>query len=126
MKILLVDDDPELLKCLSESLDCHGYTTSQFADSAKALEAYKSENFDVVISDYRMPGMDGLELLKKIRSYDPEASLIMITGTVDLYSAIEAVNSGARGFHLKPLKMGELLASLDMIENQINCSRRHQ
>jgi DNA-binding NtrC family response regulator len=124
LKILLVDDNPEILKCLSESLNEHGFATRQFADSAEAFEAYKSEHFDVVITDYSMPGMNGLELLKTIRDYDPGAYLIVITGDADLYSTIKAVNIGARGFHLKPLRMEELLDSLAMIENEINRLRR--
>ena len=124
MKILLVDDNPEILKLLSESLNNHGFDTSQFADPSDAFEAYKSEHFDVVITDYTMPKMNGLELLTAIRNYDPGAYLIVITGDTDLYSTIEAVNSGARGFHLKPLRMEQLLDSLAMIEKEINRFRR--
>ena len=124
MKILLVDDNPEILNCLSESLNSHGFSTRQFADPAAAFEAYKSDHFDVVITDYSMPGMNGLELLKTIRDYDPGAYLIIITGDTDIYSTIKAVNIGARGFHLKPLRMEQLLDSLAMIKKEINSLRR--
>lgn len=102
-RILVVDDEPGIRSFLAECLELDGHTVLQAADGQKALAVLAKESVQVVLSDHRMPGMDGSELLRRIRAEQPEIEVIMVTahGTVD--TAVEAMKLGAFDYLQKPL-----------------------
>lgn len=106
MKILMIDDDRDGLSYFGEWLNAHGHTTSQLSDPCEAVDLYRSERFDVVITDFKMPGMNGIDVLKAVKAHNPEACVIILTGYADLHNTIPALNHGAFAFFTKPLDTG--------------------
>jgi len=100
--ILIVDDEKNYLLVLSAVLEEEGYEVLTTASSLEALEILKASDVDLVLTDMKMPGMDGIELLEQIKNRDPELPVIMMTahGTVD--KAVEAMQKGAYSYILKP------------------------
>lgn len=124
MKLLLIDDDRETLEYLGEILHTIGFTTKQFSDPQRAVEAYRKEHFDVVITDIKMPIMSGIKVLEEVKAYNPKACVILVTGFAELDVAIKAVNHGAFAFFKKPLKSELLLQTLMIVEEKLR--REHQ
>lgn len=124
MKLLLIDDDKETLEYLAEILNTIGFITRQFSDPKRAVETYKEEHFDVVVTDIKMPIMSGIKVLEEIRAYNPKACVILVTGFAELDVAIKAVNNGAFAFFKKPLKSEQLLKTLMQVEEKLR--REHQ
>ena len=100
--ILVVDDEKNYLLVLSAVLEEEGYEVLTTVSGLEALEIQKSSDLDLVLTDMKMPGMDGIELLEQIKANDPELPVIMMTahGTVD--KAVEAMQKGAYSYILKP------------------------
>ncbi len=111
-KILIVDDEESVRSMIVVLLQKEGYQVSSASDGPDALGFLGEQPFDLVLSDIRMPGMDGLELLDRIRSLYPEVTVIMMSafGTVDL--AVEALKRGAYDYISKPFKPDEILLAL--------------
>jgi two-component system NtrC family response regulator len=100
--ILVVDDEKNYLLVLSAVLEEEGYEVLTTVSGLEALEIQKSSDLDLVLTDMKMPGMDGIELLEQIKTHDPELPVIMMTahGTID--KAVEAMQKGAYSYILKP------------------------
>jgi DNA-binding NtrC family response regulator len=118
MNILLIDDDAGCLKSLTYVLEmgkhkCHAFTVPE-----QALCAYGQETYDAVITDMKMPGLNGVQVLQQIRSLNPEAEVIIVTADWDTESAIAAVNCGACAYLLKPLKLLDLMSVLKKLEQK--------
>ncbi len=96
--ILVVDDEKNYLLVLSAVLEEEGYEVLTTVSGLEALEIQKSSDLDLVLTDMKMPGMDGIELLEQIKANDPELPVIMMTahGTVD--KAVEAMQKGAYSY----------------------------
>jgi two-component system response regulator AtoC len=111
-RILVVDDEESVRRMITALLHKEGYTVSGAAGGEEALGRLAEEPFDLVISDVRMPGIDGLELLARARALHPETTVIMMSafGTIDL--AVEAMKQGAYDYISKPFKPDELLLTL--------------
>ena len=118
MKILIVDDDPMLKESLGELLSDYGHQDIRYSAGPEALSVYQEEWPEVVLVDIRMPGLDGIELLKRIRRLDPQARVILMTGYADVDTAIEAINHGACGYFRKPVDVPALVEVLQNIDEQ--------
>ncbi|MBP2681787.1 MAG: CheY-like receiver, AAA-type ATPase and DNA-binding response regulator, partial [Candidatus Krumholzibacteriota bacterium] len=94
-RILIVDDEKSMCQFLTIMLRKEGYQITAAPNGAKALEHYKSAKFDLVITDIRMAGMDGIELLAELKKLDPNVPVIIMTAYASQKSAIDAVNHGA-------------------------------
>src|SRR5688500_4998104 len=101
-KILIVDDEVELKNILVEALASQGYETSGFTSGEDALAAFRSEVFDVVLTDLMMPGMDGIALVDEVMKIDPHAVAIVMTGQGTIQTAVDAMKVGAFDYVLKP------------------------
>jgi len=113
IKILLADDEAQILKDLSDILKEEGYEVSAAKNGVEALEVMKREGtFDLVLTDIMMPGMDGLELLKKIKEIQPNSTVIMLTAHASTEKAIEALKYGAKDFLVKPFKIDEFIVTI--------------
>ena len=110
--ILAIDDDDSLRRVVEYNLAEEGYRVITAADGPSGLEAYQREAVDVVLTDIRMPGMEGIELLARLKAMQPELPVIMLTafGTID--SAVEAMRLGAFDYLTKPFSRDQLRASV--------------
>jgi DNA-binding NtrC family response regulator len=109
-RILVVEDDENLRRVIQIHLEKSGYQTSVAADAGEAVEILRREPEDLVISDLHLPGMSGLELLKKIRIEYPDTEVVMVTAFGTVETAVEAMRSGACDYLTKPLHLYELTA----------------
>ncbi|MBI5599541.1 MAG: response regulator [Deltaproteobacteria bacterium] len=110
-EILLVDDDEVLLRVMREALEGEGgYVIDIARDGRDAVGKFKEKRHDLVVTDLRLPGIDGMELLKEIRGVDRDTVLIMITAYGTLNVAIEALEKGAYDFMEKPFKIDDFVA----------------
>jgi DNA-binding NtrC family response regulator len=107
-KILVVDDEPSILKLLKEALAQWGYHVACVSTGAEALEAIRTELFDAAITDIRMPEMSGLDLLREIKRHDESIEVVVMTGYPTIASAVEALKEGAYDYLSKPLILDEL------------------
>ena len=126
-KVLIVDDEENARVGLGHSLRGQGYEL-QFAESAlAALELLKTTPFDVVISDQRMPGMTGLELLTLVRDRHPDTVRIMLTGETALETCVEAINRGEiYRFLQKPVDRVELRTAVFLACDRLALERRNR
>ena len=110
IRLLIVDDEEAYRNLLSERFSMVGCSVTLSATGEDALEKMKAEPFDVGILDIRMPGMDGIDLFKKSREYQPLTEIIFLTGQATVDVAIEAMKLGAYDFLTKPCQLSELQA----------------
>jgi len=109
-KILLVEDEQLLRESLAQLLSEEGYAVSQAADGKAGYEAALADGFDLVITDIRMPGMDGLGLLANLQKVIPQTPVIVVTGFGTVESAVSAMRTGAVDYLLKPVQFDDVLA----------------
>lgn len=115
LKVLIVDDEANTLYGLDELLRLKGYQV-EFVDTAEAaLQTTRTAPCDVVIADYRMPGLNGIQLMEAIHSLEPRTKVIIMTGYANVDSVIEAFKKGAYSYFKKPLDIKELTDTLGKI-----------
>ena len=112
MKLLLIDDEEGVRKIFSISLSREGYEVFTAASGKEGLEVFNRESPPVVITDLKMPGMDGLEVLRRIKEQNPHTEVIILTGHGDMESAIQALQLDASDFITKPVKDEALTIAL--------------
>jgi DNA-binding NtrC family response regulator len=110
---LVVDDDEGIRKTLLRILEKEGYAVESVDNGKQAIEASKKWSFNIALIDIKLPDMEGIKLLEKLKDAEPKMVKIIITGYPSLKSAIEAVNRGANGYVLKPFDVSKLLAMID-------------
>jgi two-component system, NtrC family, C4-dicarboxylate transport response regulator DctD len=111
-KILLVDDDDALRGAVAQGLELRGFEVSAFDSAPAALKALSRDFEGAVVSDVRMPGMDGLALFERIKAVDPDIPVLLITGHGDVAMAVAALQDGVYDFVSKPFPMERLTAAL--------------
>ena len=114
-EILFVDDDRTILSLVEEYLTAFDYRIHVVDNGLKALELIKEKEFDVVFTDFKMPDIDGLELLTVIKEYRPATEVIMVTGHGTMESAIQAMKFGSYDYIQKPFKLDVLRIIIDKI-----------
>src|SRR5689334_19399230 len=112
-RLLVVDDEVELLRALSDSLREERYEVQGVSNPAKALEALGAGEFDLLLTDLMMPGIDGIELLRQALEIDPQLVGIVMTGQGTIQTAVEAMKAGAFDYILKPFRMQNILPVLE-------------
>ncbi len=108
LNILVVDDDAVIRQGLRRILEGRGYSVELFASGALAVERMTTQQFGLVITDLKMPGMSGIEVLKHIKTTQPEVPIIMITGYSTVDTAVEAMKNGAVDYIAKPFTPEEI------------------
>ncbi len=111
-KILVVDDEEAIREVISTLLEAQGYTCTACSNGRLALDAFRKDSFDLVLSDIVMPEMDGLKLLGELRQEDPDVPVIMVTAMHDISIALEAIRAGAYDYILKPFEKDQLHLSV--------------
>ncbi len=114
-RVLVVDDEPNVVKTCKRILELEGFAVEGATDGTKAIKLYRSEDFDLVVTDLKMPGMDGLKLLAAIREHNPRASVAILTAYGTKENVVEALQLGACEFLEKPLDAKTLVAAVRRI-----------
>ena len=112
LRIMVIDDEKVVGDMLRIHLTKQGYTVETFLDAASALRRLSEERFALIVTDFKMKGMDGMELLKTVKSLYPDIQVIMITAFAHLDTAIEAFRGQVHDFFPKPFKIKDLLESI--------------
>jgi len=108
-RVLLVDDELDFLEMLSQRLRLRGLPVVTAPSGPEALEVLDREEVDVVVLDVRMPGMDGIEVLRRIKESHPRVEVVMLTGHADLESSLEGMRFGFFDYLTKPVAIGDLI-----------------
>jgi signal transduction histidine kinase len=119
-KILVIDDEKATLAMLGLVLRAYGYTVLTAENAAAGLEIFKTEEPPIVLTDIKMPGMDGIQLLRKIKEVNQDAEVIMITGHGDIELAIQSMKSDATDFITKPINSDVLEIALKRVNEKIS------
>jgi excisionase family DNA binding protein len=110
-RVLVVDDEASIRDLLSKTLALAEYDVDVAPDGRSALERMRMYPYDLLIADLKMPGMDGLAVIREAKRYKADLSVIIITGFSTESSAIEAVNLGVAGYLTKPFRVPQVLAA---------------
>ena len=113
--VLLVDDDRVLCDSISSVLREGGYCVVNVYTGVEALEASRENPFDAVILDIKLPDIDGVELLRRLKRQDEELGTLMLSGAATLEDAVESLNQGADAFILKPVEPDDLFSRIDRV-----------
>lgn len=116
--ILVVDDEPLVRRSLSEMLALSGYTVSAASNGKEALKLLKDYSADIVITDMKMPEMDGVKLLKQLKEISPDTAVILITGYGSIENAVEAIKQGADDYITKPIVDSEIKMVIEKLLQQ--------
>jgi DNA-binding NtrC family response regulator len=121
--ILVVDDDADMREWVKEDLEHEGFQVETASGGRAGVERVKKGGIDLVVSDVKMPDLDGLDLLREIREVDPSPFVIIVTGFGSIDTAIRAVKLGAYDYITKPFKIDQLLLSIDkaLAEKALRC-----
>ena len=111
--VLIVDDDPHVREVMHQIFLSNGHKCTLAGDGREGLEVFQNTHPPLVVTDIKMPGMDGVELLRAVREADQDAAVIVLTGAADMKTAIECLRLGAYDFILKPVNIEELLIAAD-------------
>ena len=111
-KILVIDDSPEILTLFSEYLKAEGYEVDTSADGSAGIEMIEKKFYDLIVTDLKMPGVDGMKVLEFAMNRSPDSLCIILTGYGTVKNAVEAIKLGAFDYLTKPVKMDEILVTL--------------
>jgi DNA-binding NtrC family response regulator len=118
-RILVLDDETIVLKRLGPALEKAGYAVDLFSRSADALNRVQETSFDIVITDLKMEGLDGMQFLTKVKERSPQTEVIVITGFATMDTAKESFQKGVFDFLAKPFKLGEILETVKKAEKKL-------
>jgi DNA-binding NtrC family response regulator len=107
-KVLLVDDEEEFVETLAERMRNRGMDVATSNSGGEALELVDKEPYDVVVLDLQMPGMDGIEVLERIKQRQPDIQVVLLTGHATVEKGVEAMKHGALEFLEKPIDLSTL------------------
>lgn len=114
-KVMIVDDEQNVRQLLSKVLKKEGYNTYTACDGKEGLELLQNTGIDIIISDIRMPNMDGIEFLHKVKDIDPGIGFILITAFATTETAIDALKSGAQDYVTKPFDISEIVTAVKKV-----------
>jgi len=121
--ILILDDEPIVSKRLQPALEKMGYEIESFYKSADAMARVKERNFDIVVTDLKMDGIDGMQFLAEVKRRSPVTEVIVITGFATLDTAKESMRKGVFDFLAKPFKLGEIQEVIRKAEAHIRSGK---
>ncbi|MBI5632617.1 MAG: response regulator [Nitrospirae bacterium] len=110
--IMIIDDEKIVGDMARLSLEQDDYEVETFLNAEPALKRLEEKDFDVIVTDYKMKGIDGMEVLRTVKQFHPAIKVIMITAFANLDTAIEALRGDVHDFFPKPVKIKELKASI--------------
>jgi two-component system NtrC family response regulator len=125
-QILIVDDENVQLEMLKGFLVKQGYGVDTAKDGKRGLEKFKRGSFDLILTDLRMPEMDGLQLLKEVKGLNPEVVVVILTAYATVGTAVAAMKEGAYDYLTKPIELDELLLLIQRVGREIGLSRENR
>jgi excisionase family DNA binding protein len=111
-RVLVADDEASIRELLGKTLALAEYHVDSVPDGQSALDRLRTDNYDLLIADLRMPGVDGLQLIREARRYSATLKVIIVTGYSSESAAIEAVNLGVNGYLTKPFRVAQVLSAV--------------
>ncbi|MBI4720750.1 MAG: response regulator [Chitinivibrionia bacterium] len=117
-KILLVDDEVEFTNALAERMQTRGLEVDAVDSGMAALEAARGKDFSAIILDLSMPGMDGIETLKRLREENPDLQIIVLTGRATVEKGVEAMKLGALDFLEKPVDIQKIMEKIELAKGK--------
>ena len=126
LRILLVDDYIPSRNVLEEFLEGDDFSICTAENGLEAIHALKNNSFDLVITDLKMPGANGIEVLKRAREMNPDVQVIIITGYASLETAIEAIKTGAYDYITRPFKLDEMKVVVENACEKIRLIKENQ
>ena len=117
--ILVLDDEPIVCKRLKSALEKKGYEVEIFFRSSDAFKRITERNFDIVITDLKMEGLDGMTFLTEVKKRSPKTEVIVITGFATMETAKESFQKGVFDFLAKPFKLGEIQDAVERAEKKL-------
>ena len=124
-KILIVEDDKKMREALHQIMRDEGYVVESAKSGEEALRCVKEKDYDMVISDIKLPGIDGMEVLKTVRKYKPDISVVLITAYATVDSAVKAMKEGAEDYVTKPFDMEEICLVVKKVVEKRNLVTRN-
>ena len=109
-RVLVVDDEKPVRDLLAKTLSMNEFVVDTAADGAEAVERLRASGYDLLITDLKMPGMDGLSVIREARRQSTQLPIVILTGYSTEASAIEAINLGVTGYLTKPFRLQRILA----------------
>jgi len=126
-KLLIVDDEPDMLKLLGMIIrDKTQYETITTNNPVEALDLVKRGGYDLVITDLKMPGLDGVEMLEAVKNYDANIPVIIMTAYGTVETAEEALRKGAFDFITKPFRKEQILFTIEKAMNWLRLQRENE
>ncbi len=122
LRIMVLDDEPIVCKRLKPALEKQGYEVDAFTQSSEAMEQIKQVEYDIIITDLKMKGVDGMQLLGEAKRRSPKTEVIVITGFATMETAKESFHKGVFDFIAKPFKMSEIQEVVGRAEAKIRRS----
>ncbi|MFP4158775.1 MAG: response regulator [Desulfobacterales bacterium] len=110
--ILLVDDEEEFVNTLAERLEIRGFQPEVATSGQQAVEIMEKRNFDVMVLDVKMPGMDGLKVMERAKDLRPDLPVILLTGHGSTDDGVQGMHQGAFDFLMKPLDIDDLISKI--------------
>ena len=123
VKIAIIEDEKLQRELLKDILSIEGYNLDTFENAASFFDIHEKEDYDIVLLDYKLTDMDGMEILKKLKEISPITQIIMITAFAEVEIAVEAMKNGAFDFLKKPIKKAELIVRLKKAIEFLNLNR---
>lgn len=119
LRVMVLDDEPIVCKRLKPALEKQGYEVDTFTESAEAIEQIKEVNYDIIVTDLKMKGIDGMQLIGEAKRRSPKTEVIVITGFATMETAKESFHKGVFDFIAKPFKLSEIQGVLSRAEAKI-------
>ena len=119
IKVLVVDDDPQVCKTVSKILQENGYRVLSYTQPRQAIASVRKNPFDIALIDIKMPDLNGIEVVEKIKAHDPHISVVIMTAFPDVETAAETMRLGSRDYITKPFREEELLSSVERIAHEM-------
>lgn len=118
MNILLAEDDLDIARSLIKNLEEEGYKVTHADDGISAFNLFGKENFDILLIDWIMPGMNGLQLCSKIRELDEMIPILILTAISEVSNKVEVLNAGADDYITKPFSFVEIVARINAVSRR--------
>lgn len=115
-RIMLIDDDEQSVNTLARALALYGYNALTFTDSLEAMEAFCHQPVDLVLTDFKMPGKNGFDVLSQVKAIHPQTYVIIFTGFYEYKQYWKSMEVGAYSFISKPINMQRLMMDIRFIE----------
>jgi DNA-binding NtrC family response regulator len=122
LRIMVLDDEPIVCKRLKPALEKQGYEVDTFTQSSEAMEQIKQVEYDIIITDLKMKGVDGMQLLAEAKRRSPKTEVIVITGFATMETAKESFHKGVFDFIAKPFKLSEIQEVVNRAETKLRGS----